>query len=450
MVSINCTVSAAHGCLDYIESIQFKEIFMNLLRYFIVITLLALLPATSQAKWWIFGQSENEISTKYLYLNGVSYDELGDKVTVYRETLENGQIVLRGKAATSSSAVGSVQVSNNNKESWEKARKSSDGSFEYSFRPEAGKTYVLFVKIIDTTGKSNEVDATRKEIAISDQNIAALVRQAVNEMIAAYRAEDPMRFMALVGEDFAGDPSVLDRAIRRDFSAFENIDITYTINNVTAATGKIYASFSFSRKLTSTRSGQTLRDKGVSEFVFTLGEKGPLVFSMKNPLIFGLSDASEVATGTVNSAENSAVIQISSNGTVLVAPVDSITNGDSDLVTGSFTLTNTCTPPCTSADGFNFTQDIPTTLIAASEIYKESNLIWGNGAVLLSYMGSSFSNITIPDSGWGQNVHFSTEGAVFAVKLPNNTYALIKYIGEQGPANNVFEYKYQPNGSRSF
>jgi hypothetical protein len=423
---------------------------MNLLRYFIVITLLALLPATSQAKWWIFGQSENEISTKYLYLNGVSYDELGDKVTVYRETLENGQIVLRGKAATSSSAVGSVQVSSNNKESWEKARKSSDGSFEYSFRPEAGKTYVLFVKIIDTTGKSNDVDATRKEIAISDQNIAALVRQAVNELITAYRAEDPTRFMALVGEDFAGDPSVLDRAIRRDFSAFDNIDITYTINNVTAATGKIFTSFSFSRKLTSTRSGQTLSDKGASEFIFTLGEKGPLVFSMKNPLIFGLSDASEVATGTVNSAENSAVIQITSSGTVLIAPVDSITNVDSDLVTGSFTLTNSCTPPCTSADGFNFTQDRPTTLIAESEIYKEDNLLFGNNSVVLTSLGASFINVTIPDtSHWQTAVNFTTEGPVFAVRLPNNTYALVKYIGLQA-GGNVFEYKYQPNGSRSF
>jgi hypothetical protein len=422
---------------------------MNMLRYFIVITLLALLPATSQAKWWIFGQSENEISTKYLYLNGVSYDELGDKVTVYRETLENGQIMLRGKAATSSSSVGSVQVSSNNKESWEKARKSSDGSFEYSFRPEAGKSYVLYVKIIDTTGKSNDVDATRKEISLSDQNIAALVRQAVNEMIAAYRAEDPTRFMAMVSEDFAADPSVLDRAIRQDFSAFDNIDITYTINNVTAATGKIYASFSFSRKLTSSRSGQTLRDMGASEFIFALGEKGPLVFSMKNPLLFGLSDASEVATGTVNSTENSAVIQISSSGTVLVASVDSIANGDSDLVTGSFTLTNS-NDFSGNADGFNFTQDIKTTLVAASQIYKESNLLWGEGGTALLSLGSSFSNITIPGSGWGQNVHFTTEGAVFAVKLPNNTYALIKYIGEQGAGNNVFEYKYQPNGSRSF
>jgi len=287
---------------------------MNGVRCLVILIMLALLPATGHAKWWIFGQSENEISTRYLYLNGISYDELGDRVTIYRETLENGQVTLRGKAATSSSAVGSVQVSLNGKESWEKARKAADGSFEYSFRPETGKKYIIYVKIIDTAGKTNDVDATRKEITISDQNISALLRQAMDELIAAYRAEDPARFMALVGEDFAADPTVLDRAIRRDFTLFDNIDLRCTLNNVTAANGKIYAGFTFSRKLTSARSGQTLSDRGASEFIFTLGEKGPLVSSMKSPLIFGLSDASNVATGTLPT--DGQTIVVGSDGTV--------------------------------------------------------------------------------------------------------------------------------------
>jgi hypothetical protein len=457
--------------LDYIESIQFKEIIMNLLRYFIVITLLALLPATSQAKWWIFGQSENEISTKYLYLNGVSYDELGDKVTVYRETLENGQIMLRGKAATSSSAVGSVQVSSNNKESWEKARKSSDGSFEYSFRPEAGKTYILFVKIIDTTGKSNDVDATRKEIAISDQNIAALVRQAVNEMIAAYRAEDPTRFMALVGEDFAGDPSVLDRAIRKDFSAFDSIDITYTINNVTAATGKIYASFSFSRKLTSTRSGQTLSDKGVSEFVFTLGEKGPLVFSMKNPLIFGLSDASEVATGTVNTGSNEPTILITSSGDVITQPftdaIKTIDNGGvvqtaADTVeSDSFTLSSDCPNGVCAPNGFDFTAGDTTTFSANADINLEINILFIKPGVTLKVLGPvGINNIhEAPPDGYitPENNNIGVEsnvGNTIAFRLLNGKYALLEVVSYTDLGNAVtrstYRYKYQSDGTRSF
>lgn len=424
---------------------------MNMFRCLVVIALLALLPGTGNAKWWIFGQSENEISTKYLYLNGVSYDELGDRITVYRETLQNGQVVLRGKAATSSSSVGSVQISSNNRESWEKAQKTSDGSFEYRFSPEPGKTYVLYVKIIDTTGKSNDVEATRKEMVVSDQNITAVIRQALAEMITAYRSEDPARFMAWVSDDFAGDPVVLDRAVRRDFSSFDNIDLRYTLNNVTAADGKIFSSFTFSRKLTSTRSGATLSDRGSSEFIFTLGERGPKVFSMKNPLIFGLSDAANVATGTVNSAENDAVIQIGLSGDVVIAPVDAIVDGGSDMTTGAFSLQVSCFPPCSTADGFNFTQELKTTQIADAHIYKESNLLWGNGSVGLLPMGSSFFNVTVPDNGaWLPNVNFINDGPVFAVKLPNSTYALIRYIGSTGVSEDSFEYKYQADGTRNF
>lgn len=443
---------------------------MNAVRYLVILIMLALLPATGHAKWWIFGQAENEISTRYLYLNGVSYDELGDKVTIYRETLQNGQVTLRGKAATSSSAVGSVQVSTTDKESWEKARKASDGSFEYSFRPETGKTYVLYVKIIDTTGKTNDVDATRKEITISGQNISTLIRQALDELMAAYMAEDPARFMALVSEDFAADPTILDRAIRRDFTAFDNIDLRHTINNVTAANGKIYAGFTFSRRLTSTRSGQTLTDKGSSEFIFSLGEKGPLVSSMKNPLIFGLSDASNVATGTVNTGTNEPVIIVTSSGDVITQPFsdaietinnDGVVQTTADSVeSGNFTLDNTgsCFQP-----GFAFVaQEVTCTW--TGDINLEINLMFIKSGIGIQSLGTgginSFSQA--PASGYaisdgtgftafnvGDNI-----GTTYALQLLNGKFALLEVVSytDFGDATtrSTYRYKYQPDGTRNF
>ncbi|ADI85425.1 hypothetical protein KIP69_12965 [Geobacter sulfurreducens] len=446
---------------------------MNAVRFFVILTMLALLPATGHAKWWIFGQAENEISTRYLYLNGVSYDELGDKVTIYRETLENGQVILRGKAATSSSAVGSVQVSTTNRESWEKARKTSDGSFEYAFRPETGTSYVLYVKIIDTTGKTNDVDATRKEIVISDRNISALIRQALDELVAAYRAEDPTRFMALVSEDFAADPAVLDRAIRRDFTAFDNIDLSYTLNNVTAANGKIYAGFTFSRKLTSTRSGQTLSDKGSSEFIFSLGEKGPLVFSMKNPLIFGLSDASNVATGTVNTGTNEPVIVVTSSGDVITQPfteaITTIDNGGvvqttADTVeAGSFTLSNSCPEDSCIQPGFLFSSQEVTNMWTG-DINLEINLMFIKSGIGIQNLGAVGINTvtSAPASGYvvsdgtgltgfivGDNI-----GNTFAFQLLNGKYALLEVVSytDLGAAKtrSTFRYKYQPDGTRNF
>lgn len=444
---------------------------MNAVRFLVILIMLALLPATGHAKWWIFGQAENEISTRYLYLNGVSYDELGDKVTIYRETLPNGQVTLRGKAATSSSAVGSVQVSTTNKESWEKARKASDGSFEYSFRPETGKKYVLYVKIIDTTGKTNDVDATRKEITISGQNISTLIRQALDELMAAYMAEDPARFMALVSEDFAADPTILDRAIRRDFTAFDNIDLRQTLNNVTAANGKIYAGFTFSRKLTSTRSGETLTDKGSSEFIFSLGEKGPLVSSMKNPLIFGLSDASNVATGTVNTGTNDQTIVVTASGDVITQPFsdaiatienDGVVQTGADTVeSGSFELKSDQEPG--SPFSFSFIDQETRTLVS-DDIVLEINQLWlksGVGYKKLDVTGiNSVSSITtdgfkVSARTWEDTINVDMEvGSVYAFRLLNGKYALLEVVSytDFGNANtrSTYRYKYQPNGSNNF
>lgn len=296
---------------------------MNALRLLAITVLCLAMTNVAEAKWWIFGQSENEISTRYLYLNGVSYDELGDKVTVYRETLPEGQLVLRGKAGTTSSQVAVVQVSRDGKATWQEAARSDDGTFEYAFKPEIGKSYLLYVKIMDTTGKSNDVEATRKEVSVSDQNISALVRKALNDLIAAYRAEDPRGFMNFVSPDFSADAAILDRAIRRDFTAFDNIDLRYTLNNVTSAgSGKVFVSLSFTRGVTSSRSSKTLTDTGSTEFVFSMEDKGPQVFSMKNPLIFGLSDADNVATGTVPSSGMN--ITVSADGSATIGTTASV------------------------------------------------------------------------------------------------------------------------------
>ncbi|WP_432823904.1 hypothetical protein [Trichloromonas sp.] len=275
------------------------------------------------AKWWIFGQSEQEVATRYLYLNGVAYDELGDKVTVYRESLEQGKVVFKGRGQAGKNKVGAVQISLDGGVTWQKTALAADGSFEFGFSPQMGETYQVAVKILDTAGKSNDVEATRKELTVSDRNISAVVREALDQLIAAYHGEDARAFMALVDEDFAGDATVLDRGVRKDFTAFDHLDLRYTLNNVTSGSqGKIFTSISFRRQVTSTRSGQTYQDRGVTEFIFVLKGDQALVSAMKHPLIFGLSEAEEVATGTVNLAENDEVLIIDESGALRLGSVD--------------------------------------------------------------------------------------------------------------------------------
>ncbi len=70
-------------------------------------------------------------------------------------------------------------------------------------------------------------------------------------MAEAYRREDAGKFMSYVAEDFAGDAVNLDRAIRKDFSLFDNIDLRFTINNVASGGKGIVVSINFSRSLIS-------------------------------------------------------------------------------------------------------------------------------------------------------------------------------------------------------
>ena len=128
-------------------------------------------------------------------------------------------------------------------------------------------------------------------------------------MIKAYENEESNLFMTYVSSDFAGDYAVLDSAIRKDFNAFDLIRINPFINNITSSSGgKIYVALQYNRTVVAAKSGQTYTDKGYTEFVLT-NENGKFkIFSMKNPLIFGLSEAGEVATGTVQSPNNDPIL----------------------------------------------------------------------------------------------------------------------------------------------
>ncbi|MDY0212207.1 MAG: hypothetical protein RBR06_04320 [Desulfuromonadaceae bacterium] len=283
----------------------------KLLALFFLFIGLTGLAADSEAKWWIFGQPEEEVSTRYLYLNDISYDELDDKVTIYRELLPNGQANLKARDLTGINKVGAMQISLDNGASWLKARPAADGSFIYNFTPQLVETYQLSVRILDTAGKSNDVEATRKELSVSDEDVSSLIRAALDAMIAAYQDEDARTFMNYVDENFAGDATILDRGVRKDFTLFDNLRLTYQLNNVTAGSGgNIFASFTFSRQVTSSRDVKIYTDCGVTEFTFKLHGDRVMVTSMKHPLIFGLSEAENVATGETNSAKNTETLRV--------------------------------------------------------------------------------------------------------------------------------------------
>ncbi len=90
--------------------------------------------------------------------------------------------------------------------------------------------------------------------------------------------------------------------------------------------------------------GKLLSDKGITEFVFKLGDGGLKVYSMKFPLIFGLSDASNVATGVLQSPSNEPTIVVDDSGNVAKEPFDQAVKTAMEEFTvesGSFILEST-------------------------------------------------------------------------------------------------------------
>lgn len=444
---------------------------MNILKL-LAITLISLaLTGVAEAKWWIFGQANEEVSINYLYLNDIPYEESGQKLTVYRDMLAGGEIILRGKARIGKGKIGGASVSLDNRVTWKEAQFTTDGAFEYRFRPETGKTYVMHVEVVDTAGKSNDIESTRKEVTVGEGSFQNQVREALDAMIAAYRAEDPAAFMKFVSNDFTADPAVLDRAIRRDFSLFDNIDLRYTLNNVASGNGGLFASISFSRQVTSSSDGKTYTDKGITEFVFRLTDQGPKVFSMKIPLIFGLSDSSEVAAGSVNSGSNEPTIVVTSSGSVTTVPLrDAVAGNDStsSVESGVATIISTFHPP----QGFDFVLGEPDNGAGASFFITGGDTAYGYGFLTSGHAYKDLGTVSIntvssvPDSGYNTDTstgHNFYEGHTYAFRLANGNYALMEVVrvtftiptgsgGTTGyPSISLnIRYKYQSNGSRQF
>jgi hypothetical protein len=288
-------------------------------------------------------------------------------------------------------------------------------------------------------------------------------------MIDAYKKEDAGLFMSFVSDDFVSDKIVLERAIRNDFSAFENIDLRYTINNlVSDSKGKIFVSLNFNRMVISSKTGKSFTDKGTTEFVFKLEGDKPKVYSMKHPLIFGLSDAGNIATGVVKLSTNEQIIVVDENGNVAEKPFDEATGGESSTIeSGNFTLKTACdqgSGVCVH-QGFNFEEgEVILGIIPGDDssptnydIYMELNLMFLNNGVSQIDLGiKSISEIKeVPDSGYKEEPFVVSEntGHCFAIKLANGKYAVVEIVNfaflNNGSSAN-FRYKYQPNGSRNF
>lgn len=435
-------------------------------RVLLLVFLLFSFASDGHAKWWIFGASEDSVELQYIYLNKVSFSETGTKVMLFREMLPNGMVMIQGKATAGMNKIGSARVTTDGKQSWLDMKLSENGAFEYGFKPELNRAYRIYVEITDTRGKTNNVESTLKEVVVSTQNVQAIVKSILDSLIDAYQREKPREFMALVSDDFTGDKTFLDRAVRKDFSAFDNIMLRYVLTNVTVDTsGKIFVTFNYNRQVTSVRSGRTLQDNAVTQMTFTMGDRGAKVYSMKWPLIFGLSDSTNVAQGTVSESSSTEVIVVDNKGDTKKLPYqESVKFVEEGGTTTTQAKSVTLHMTAGATEGLKFSTDTRTNEILTPPPMNGDIMLFCPGlrmnvGIFAQDLGvKSVDSITeVPSSGYGIGGAISpiTIGHSYAIKLADGKYAVVEIINDAPcpagpPRTTTIRYKYQPNGSRTF
>jgi len=168
-----------------------------------------------------------------------------------------------------------------------------------------------------------------------------------------------------------------------------------------------------------------------------------MLYSMKNPLIFGLSNAEEVTDGSVVSEQNDDVITVNSSGTVSKKSIAEIINQTEDTPTsgtldggGSLTLNATGgTNPGTGADlyqGYIFSsQSIVANGVGDINPDSEPYFKAGNGACIKNTLGSAPCDMGA--AGW--------IGDTFEVQLANGNVVRFKLLSVS-PADISIDWQY--------
>ena len=294
-------------------------------------------------------------------------------------------------------------------------------------------------------------------------NYEQLVRAALVDLATAYQQENLRGFMQLVSPDFLGDDFLLDRALRRDYRAFDNINLRLSVNSINVDTrGRAKVLVNYNRSVTAQQDGKVYSDRGITLFTFHLQGGKVKLYDMKYPILFGLSEASQLATGDVKSSENAMVLSIDRKGQVSVLPYNEARNvaEQSGVKRGNNVRLRAIgfygPYECWSFEDNRRTQSADLHHFDGDILFEGAGIALRSGTLYKELSAIDISAVTeAPDpsvttysSGW---LHIGDIlNKVVALKLSNGHFALIQVVSHPNFTEMYFDYKYQPSGSRSF
>lgn len=145
----------------------------------------------------------------------------------------------------------------------------------------------VFAQIQQET-RSNAVKAKKSKLSFME--IQSAVKETLDSMVDAYTGKNARQFMSRVSEDFTGDDMLLDRKIRRDFGKFADMDMRYTVNNITTDSDNknVSASVTFTRSYTDIKTTKRINKTGSASFTFRIVDGRAKLASMRGPVMFGI------------------------------------------------------------------------------------------------------------------------------------------------------------------
>lgn len=149
----------------------------------------------------------------------------------------------------------------------------------------------LFPCLSFSMGEKPKKIEQSSNLEVSIFQIQREIRQTIDDMIEAYKSRNINSFMNYVAEDYTGERTDLEWSVRKDFSNFYNIDIRYSINNITIdSKGEfIQVALNFTRSYVEIKTGKPGKDSGQSILIFKLLNKRAKLYSMREQKLFGIS-----------------------------------------------------------------------------------------------------------------------------------------------------------------
>lgn len=415
---------------------------------FMIVMGLLLLSVTvnpAYAKWWIFGRAEAIPEITDFFIGSIDISSLSGKELMLDDSnLEGGKILIKGFITKGEAPLAVAKISLDNGLTWQDASLQKD-SFIFDFSPAENQEYKIRCKVIDTLGKENDSrDIPEFVMVYRAMDLNQVIKTTLGELIDKYTSKNLNGFMQLVSYSFIGDLFALEQALQSDFRLYDNIHVSVTPQQVNKSGNQAIAAFDFDWHAIKKTDGSIINPaRGTTTYTFI--QEGGIykLLKMETPIIFGISEASEITAASTSSIVNDTASILGSQDTFANLSV--------------YTATVNC--------GYGIDFSNGTVAYGSGDVIYYSQGYEVDGAALYvsgtaginvyDAAGGALSSVTTAPSAtaqWFDSPGYSWAGNGYVYVLRERSsgpYAAFKITsGGSGVATHItIQYKYQSDGS---